>query len=52
MLTKEEYKKYFVDNGIRTTPKEKKIKIAIALKGKDKKYWDKMTSRQLSGMLK
>ena len=34
------------------TPKEKKIKLAIALKGKDKKYWNKMTSKNLGGMLK
>ena len=46
-----EYRRIMGLDFILVTPKEKKIKLAIALKGKDKKYWNKMTSRQLGGML-
>ena len=56
MLTDEqakiEYRKIMGLDFIIVTPKEKKIKLAIALKGKDKKYWNKMTSKSLGGMLK
>lgn len=38
---------YFKHN----TPKKRKIQLAIVRFGKDYEYWNKMTSKQLSGML-
>jgi len=34
------------------SPKERKVKTVIALLGHDKKYWLKLTSKQLGGVLK
>jgi len=47
-----EYRKIMGLDFIFVTSKDRKIKLAIALKGKDKKYWSKMKSKNLSGMLK
>jgi hypothetical protein len=52
-MTKQEYDKMLGINNFEpkhTTPKERKVKLAVALKGKDEKYWNKCTSKQLSGI--
>jgi hypothetical protein len=34
------------------TPKDRKITLIVALKGKDRKYWSKVKSKNLGGILK
>jgi hypothetical protein len=48
---KKSYYQYQSPTVVFTTPKNRKITKSISLFGKDKKYWKKMTSKQLSGML-
>jgi hypothetical protein len=50
-MNEEEYKRSFVDNGIRTTPKQRKIKKLAGLTGKPESYWSKITSKQAGAIL-
>ena len=47
-----EYRKIAGLDFVYIKPKDKKIKMAILLYGKDKKYWQRMKSKNLSGLLK
>ena len=51
-LARVEYRKIMGLDFVYIKPKDKKIQMAILLYGKDKKYWQRMKSRNLSGLLK